>query len=202
MIARLKPPPQPPSGVMPVTPAPGTSRSHGTGNAHATHGHAGHHAAQAPPQEGLDGLVAEYAKKLRSRDPGERDNARTILVQMALNGKEGAKHALENDLTAAVWDFNLETLVYLARYARREVASAVDTSLEHNMARLEKENHLNTLAYIAAKSTCSIGTRRRAAKILAERERRAENLDYVEKHTDDLEIKAVMRAALTAHKKQ
>ncbi len=149
------------------------------------------------PVDAMSILVGESIKGLGRRDPGERDEARAMLVQLAVRrGHEGAKRALESNLTTAIWDFDLPTLLFLAKNAEPRIASAVDTSLEHNMERLENEQHLNTLTYIAAKSTCSIDARRRAAKILEKQERRTENLEYVQSHTDDIAIRTLMTAAL------
>jgi cation transport regulator ChaC len=120
------------------------------------------------PADAMPILVGECTKGLRSSEPGERDNARAMLVQLAV--RKG--------------------------HDKPEIANAVDTSLEHNMERLENERHLNTLTYIAGKSSCSIAARRHAAVILANQERRTENLVYVERHTQDLEIKVMMKAAL------
>jgi hypothetical protein len=144
----------------------------------------------------LSSLVDDCAKALKSTDLGERDDARAILVPLAMKGHEGAKNALESDLSAAIWDFNLETLVFLAKKAEPRIAAAVDTSLEHNMERLVKGSHLNTLTYMAAESTCSIDAKRLAAAILAKQERRTDNLAYVKEHTKDPEINTLMRAAL------
>jgi hypothetical protein len=154
-----------------------------------------HSRAQA---HAVSDLVAGCTRDLESNEPSERDTARALLVRLAVDcGHRGAKAALESNMAAAICDFNLPTLLFLGEHAQPKIAAAVDTALEHNMGRLESERHLNTLAYIAAGSSCSRDAKLRAAAILVDRERRIENLEYVERSTTDLEIRRMMGRAIT-----
>jgi hypothetical protein len=128
----------------------------------------------------------------------ERKDARSIL--MALSTKTdsaAARRLLEADLPNALADFDIRTMLFLGMNGREEVSNAVDRALEELFGRLEKERKLDAIAYIAGMSSCSRETKMRAAKAAASLERRRSNLQYIHDTTDDLEIKNMMKEALS-----
>lgn len=145
----------------------------------------------------LDGHCKEA---ISSRHEEERRHARSMLSQLAAKRDcEKAKSILEKDFRHAIEDFDLEALVYLGMNGKADISSEVDAALERAFPRIVEGVHLDTLAYIAAMSCCPLETRRKAARISAEHEKRMGNLAYIHDASDDSEIKNIMKEALRDH---
>lgn len=142
-------------------------------------------------------LCSNCRNAISSKAIEERRHARSVLSQLAYKkDSREAKDILEGDCRQTIEDFDLDALVFLGMNARKEVAEMVDAALEANFERIVKEMKLDTLAYMAAMSNCSIEIRRKAAAMVADYERRKGNLTYVHDATEDPEIKNMMAQAL------
>jgi hypothetical protein len=142
-------------------------------------------------------LLDKCRKAIASEEIDERKAVRKVLGQLAMKADcAESKGILERDYLQTIHDFDLGAIVFLGMYAKENLSSEVDAVLEAQFDRITGRQNLDTIAYIAAMSKCSIGIRRKAAEIAAKSDNRAGNLAYIRDTCNDEVISGLMVDAL------